>query len=85
MRGEISILASGSIAHGDIDAGVAEPAGGAADLVASAGGGGIDALGVFYRGEFFGSIRCEDHGVAGLGDGVEDELFEFDRRWVFRA
>src|SRR5258706_11604672 len=36
-----------AVAGGDFDAGGVEPAGGAADLVAPAGGGGIDGLGNF--------------------------------------
>src|SRR5205823_11851067 len=62
----------------DGDAGGFEPAGGAADLVAAAGGGAVIALGVFHGEKFLVPPGLIDDRVLRQRDGVEDELLELD-------
>ena len=63
---------------GDFDSTGREPSGGAADLIAAAGGGGIGAFGVLDGTEFLGAVGDVDQGIGGQGNGVEDELFKLD-------
>src|SRR5438094_121635 len=70
LEGDIGL----AVAGGDFDAGGVQPAGGAADLVAPAGGGGIDAFGIFDAGKFFRALGGVDDRVFREWDRIKDEL-----------
>ena len=84
--GEISSVASGSPSLvGTLTSAAVEPARGAADLVAAAGGGGVDAFGVLHRAELFGRGRSCRRSRSSPAGSRRRRTARASPRWACRA